>query len=49
MTDLLLTEAKKQHDTRQLAEESAGDVTSAFLKSWEILNFEPLEAFWVGT
>ncbi len=42
LTDLLLTETMTQHNYLMLIEKSAGYVSSAFLKSWEI-NFEARE------
>ncbi len=39
---LIYHSLKQWHNDLLLFEKSAGDVTSAFLKSWEILNFEAL-------
>ncbi len=48
LTDSLQTEIKKQRIDLQLVETSACDVTSIFLKSYKILNFEALESVQSG-
>ncbi len=43
-SSLLFVETAIQQNDLLLVEKSASDITSAFLKSWEILNFEALRA-----